>query len=53
LSTRSWGFKPSLLSGFITFVGGVHIIYLMGFQQILSIEPFMIEISFGNLMTMC
>jgi len=25
LSTRSWGFKPSLLSGFITFVGGVHI----------------------------
>jgi hypothetical protein len=25
LSTRSWGFKPSLLSGFITIVGGVHI----------------------------
>jgi hypothetical protein len=27
LSTRSWGFKPSLLSGFITIVGGVHIIF--------------------------
>jgi len=27
LSTRSWGFKPSLLSGFITIVGGVHIIH--------------------------
>jgi hypothetical protein len=26
LSTRSWGSKPSLLSGFITIVGGVHII---------------------------
>jgi hypothetical protein len=32
LSTRSWGFKPSLLSGFITFVGGVHITSVLGLE---------------------
>lgn len=40
LSTRSWGSKPSLLSGFITIVGEVHIIWYQSFGSKASLTIF-------------
>ena len=40
LSTRSWGSNPSLLSGFITIVSGVHIIWYQSFGSKISLTIF-------------
>ena len=46
LSTRSWGSKLSLLSGFITIVGGVHIIWYQSFGSKISLIIFYLFIYF-------
>ena len=45
LSTRSWGSKPSLLSGFITIVGEVHIKTIMVYFNFLNFFAILLQIS--------